>query len=158
MFLDNGYIRLVKNGYRIISLFRGNSNNIMSASLHDNIVWYTEYFAMASIAGVRRASALFPAIVAVQLSDAYTMERPSKGPVAKSDFLEILQNAYELIYSGGLSLEPMRRAFLALSNYIMEVSGMTVDDYFTAKGIKVPKVYANLSNSYGYPVNSGNVR
>ena len=124
----------------------------------DNIIWYTDYFAMASIAGVRRANALFPAIIATQLSDIYTMENIAKGPVAKGNLLEILQNAYELIYSGGLSLEPMRRAFTSLSNYIMEVSTMTVDDYFTAESIKVPKIYANLSNAYGFPVNSGNVK
>ncbi len=123
----------------------------------DRFQFYADYFALASTAGIESASTFFPVVASVVSVDIKTYAYFEEAFVSKNALVGNLRSSYEQIFSNALSLEPMRDAFVSLSDHIKEFTGGSVDEYLTLNDIKVDGVYARISNLTGNIITSGNI-
>jgi hypothetical protein len=120
--------------------------------------WYADYFAYAAVAGLRTADPLVDASLPVVRVNPSTWEVFEDAVLARENLLNNLRSSYESVYSEGVALQPMRQAFVDLADHIYEWTGLSVDDYLTANGIKVFPAYASIMNALGMPISSSNIK
>jgi hypothetical protein len=124
----------------------------------DTFIFYADYFALAARCGIESAQALFPLAADVLKVDVRTFSYFEEAFSVRNTFVVNLQSSYNQVFINAFSLEPMRDAFIHLSDHIKKFSGLTVDNYLSENGLKVDRTYANLSEFTGNLISNSNIR
>lgn len=106
--------------------------------------FYADYFALAAEAGLEISRAIFRGIDPLERVNFTTFSVYENAITSRNTLLTALKSSYEQIFTNAVSLDPMRDAFVALSDHIVKYSGQTIDGYLTDKSIQVPTTYAKI--------------
>lgn len=124
----------------------------------ENFLYYADYFAIIAESGLERARALFPGIRISTLVDTSTIINRPNSDVAIANLSRSFDTSYEYLWLDGQHIEPIQDAFNGLSQYLLESTEVEdVDEYLTAKGIQVQRLYATLANIFGEDISDSNV-
>ena len=128
-------------------------------TVRGNMIYYSDYFAYASEAGINRARALAPAIATSVSVDVSTIVLPVNADVAVKNLSRALDMGYEWLWRDGQTLTPLQQAYIGLANYIRAKSAQEIEDYLTDEGIQVEQIYATIHNIFDETdISSGNIK
>jgi len=127
-------------------------------STAEQFQFYSDYFAFAAEGGLERARAMFPGITTTTLVDASTIINRPNSDAAIANMTHAFDTSYEYLWLDGQEISPLRDAFTALSQYILETEGVDVDTFLTNNSIQVESLYATLANIFGETITSGNIK
>lgn len=120
-------------------------------------LFYADYYAYATEAGLNRARALFPGIAISRRVNIRTVINKPNSRAAETNLTQAFDTAYEHIWSDAQERGSLQDAWLALSTYILEQYGADIDTFLTENGIQVEPLYATLANIYGEEIQDSNI-
>jgi len=123
----------------------------------NNFLFYADYFVYIAESGLERAKSLNSGIGVISSVNIHTMKNKGNSDIAKKQMIQMLDTSYEYLWLDGQNIDPIRDAFVALSKYVLEETGLTVNQYLTSEGIKVKPLYATLSNIFDKTISSSNI-
>lgn len=106
---------------------------------------YTEMFENAALSGLYSAEKVGTAADWVRRVNLNSFAVTEKAIKARNQLISELVYSRDQILMEAQSLAPMREAFRALSKFLQECSGQTVDEYLTFTGSQVGETYAILT-------------
>lgn len=106
--------------------------------------FYADYFAIAAEAGLEVGRSLYKAIDPLERVNFNSFEKYENAAVSRNTLLAILQSSYEQIFTNAVSLDPMRDAFVALADHILQYYGSPVNTYLSDNSLKVKRTYARI--------------
>jgi hypothetical protein len=124
----------------------------------DVFLYYADYFAYAVEAGLNRARALFPSIEVSTRVDVNTIVDRPNSDLAIANATRSFDTTYENIWTDATALAPIQKAFEGLADYVLVATGLDINSYLEAHGIKVFPLYASLSSVFGEEIEGTNVR
>ena len=123
----------------------------------EDALFYTNYFAYIAESGLNRARYLFPGIQLSLLADPLTIANANNAVVSRSHLSRAFITSYEYLWVEGHDESPVSDAVLGLSNYILQSTGLNMDEFLTSRTITVSLLYARLSEVSGIPISDGNI-
>ncbi len=123
-----------------------------------DFLFYSDYFASSAISGIKSAQSIFKSISTIESVDLTTFVLFDNAFSARNNLISVCQSSYEVIFNNGNSLEPMRNSFTELADHIKKFTGSTLDAYITSAGLKVERIYANISGITGNTVLEANIK
>lgn len=126
---------------------------------HCDFLSYADYYAYIAKSGLDCATSLYGAIEAVARIDTSTFDLFEDAQSAFGDVNYIMRNSYEIVFSNVYQTASMTNSFVALAEYIKRTSGQSsIDAFLNEYGLQVLPAYASLSNVFGDPISTGNIR
>lgn len=119
--------------------------------------FYADYYAYIAQSGIKCANAIFKAISPIQRIDITTFDIFEDAQAARDDFDFAIRTSYETVFTNVYQTTSMQNSFVALANHVKK-DFASVDIFVTEFGVKVLPAYASLSNVFGEPIDTGNIR
>lgn len=120
--------------------------------------FYSDYFAYAAEAGLNRARAVYPGIATTVLVDVSTIINQPNSDIAIANISQAFDTAYEYLWLDGQERGSLQDAFLALSQYVLDTEGDSVNTFLTNNGFQVEPLYATLANIFGESITDSNIK
>lgn len=119
--------------------------------------YYANQFTEASRAGLESARSIFASIALVDNVNISTFGVLTDAVVAMNSLSVALRSSYEFIFTNQYSTQPMESTFLGLSNHILKMSNLSINEYVSNNDLKVSSTYAKLSRIYGNVIDNSNI-
>ena len=129
----------------------------MGLITNNDFVEYSTYFALIADAGLKSAQRFHDAVQSAEAVSIATFSIYQDALNYRNSLLINLRSSYERIFSNAFELKPMENSFIGLAEHILKFTGQSVDDYLTARVLKVEPVYANISGLLGESISASNL-
>lgn len=124
----------------------------------DNFLYYADYFAYATEAGLNRARTLHSGIEVTTLVDVTTIVDRPNSDIAIANMTRTFDTTYETLWTDATALGPIQQAFKGLSDYVLVATGLDINSYLESESIQVFPLYASLSSAFGEDIEEANIR
>jgi len=125
---------------------------------NDKFSFYADYFVLAANAGSESNQSLFETLDFIERVNISTFDVVENALSNKNEMIQTLRSSYEQVTTSAVSLEPMRDAFVALSNHIYKFTQNNLDSYLSSNGLKVKSTYARIHRlATGETISLGNI-